>query len=331
MKHLGLGYTVLALPLASKHRGKGAKDASLTFGVIADVHQDIMHDGVERIAAFTSEMNHQQVDFIAQLGDFCVPKSENDSFMDAWRTFNGPRYHVIGNHDTDGGYARDQTVAYYGMPARYYSFDQKGIHVAVLDGNDAGGVSSGYARYVAQDQLDWLKSDLTATDLPSIVFIHQPLDNPSGIDNRLAVRLILEQINAAAGWNKVFAVFAGHAHVDYARQLNGIYYISINSASYQWVGGKYEHLSYAPDIHEKAPTIKYTCPYKEPLWATVHIDIKNDVLAIRGRETAWVGPAPSDLGADFEHEYWGWNPRFSIPKVSDWRLPIILQQGDLID
>lgn len=329
IKQLGLGYAMLSVPLSlHPHR---FDSSVLTFGVIADVHQDIMHDGVERVSSFTTEMNNQQVDFIMQLGDFCVPNDKNDRFMDAWRAFDGPRYHVLGNHDTDGGYTREQVVEYYDMPARYYSFDQGGIHVVVLDGNDKGGVSSGYSRYIAQDQLDWLKKDLAQTESPTIVFIHQPLDNPSGIDNRLEVRLILEQVNTQAGWNKVFAVFAGHAHVDYARQLNGIYYILVNSSSYQWVGGDYEHLSYASEIHEKAPTVKYTCPYKDPIWATVSIDVENDVLTIRGKESEWVGPAPSELGADYENEYWGWNPRFSVPKISNWRAPIILEPGDLTD
>ncbi|NIP96728.1 MAG: alkaline phosphatase, partial [Akkermansiaceae bacterium] len=48
----------------------------------------------------------------------------------------GPRYHVIGNHDTDGGYQREQTVAWWKMTARYYSFDHAGTHFVVLDGND---------------------------------------------------------------------------------------------------------------------------------------------------------------------------------------------------
>jgi len=331
IKQAGLGYAMLSLPLATKFQTHSNRETSLTFGVIADVHQDIMHDGVERILAFSTEMRRSQVDFIMQLGDFCVPEAKNNAFMDAWRSFDGPRYHVIGNHDTDGGFERDQVVEYYNMPSRYYSFDQKGVHTVVLDGNDQGGISTGYARYIAQDQLDWLKNDLAGTELPTMVFIHQPLDNPSGIDNRLEARLILERINEQAGWNKVFAVFAGHAHVDYARQLNGIYYILINSASYQWVGGDYEHLSYAPEIHEGAPTIKYTCPYKDPIWATISIDIDNDVLMISGRETEWVGPAPAEIGADYENEYWGWNPRFSVPKISSWRAPIILEQGDLID
>ncbi len=329
LQKMSLGYATLALPLSGRLLSDYSTAQSLTFGVIADVHQDIMHDGVQRLAAFTTEMNRQQTDFIMQLGDFCVPKAENDAFMDAWNAFNGPRYHVIGNHDTDGGFSREQVVEYYAMPSRYYSFDQQGIHVVVLDGNDKGGVATGYASYIAQDQLEWLKQDLSETDLPTMVFIHQPLDNPSGIDNRLEVRLILEHANTQAGWHKVFAVFAGHAHVDYARQLNGIYYILINSASYQWVGGNYEHQSYPPDIHEKAPTIKYTCPYKDPLWATVKIDLAHDVLIIRGKESKWVGPAPEELGADFENEYWGWNPRFSMPRISDWQAPIPLQPGDL--
>ncbi|MFT6832829.1 MAG: Icc protein, partial [Planctomycetota bacterium] len=161
-----------------------AKRATLRFGLIADVHQDVMHDGVERITSFVTAMEGQDVDFVLQLGDFCQPKAANDAFIEAWRRFDGPRYHVIGNHDMDGGFSRDQVVAYYGMPSRYYSFDVQGLHCIVLDGNDPGGSSGGYARFIAKDQLDWLVEDLKQNPSPTVVFVHQPLDSSDGVDNR---------------------------------------------------------------------------------------------------------------------------------------------------
>ena len=52
-----------------------------SFGVIADVHQDIMHDGVSRLRAFVEAMNDAKPDFSIQLGDFCVPHERNAEFM----------------------------------------------------------------------------------------------------------------------------------------------------------------------------------------------------------------------------------------------------------
>ncbi len=306
----------------------GAGDSKLRFGVITDVHQDVMHDGVERITSFVSAMKDQNVDFVLQLGDFCQPKSGNDAFMEAWRRFDGPRYHVIGNHDMDGGFSREQVVKYYGMSARYYSFDVKGLHCIVLDGNDPGGTSGGYARFVAEDQLDWLRADLEANPRPTLVFVHQPLDSSDGVDNRAEVRAILDAAGRQDGHPGVIGVFSGHSHVDYSRLLNGIYYTLINSASYVWVGGDHQHESYDPKVHEEHKWIGHTCPYQEPLWAVVTIDKVAGAMDVDGTSTKWVGPDPIACGADPKAGYWGWAPPFAAPRVSSWRSPL-QGHGDL--
>ena len=110
--------------------GDDAKSSEpLRFGVIADVHKDVMHDADQRLQVFIDTMNKQQVDFVLQLGDFCIPTPKNLGFMKIWNSFLGPRYHVLGNHDTDGNetdhperFQREQTVEYWGMQRRFYSF-----------------------------------------------------------------------------------------------------------------------------------------------------------------------------------------------------------------
>ena len=66
-------------------------------------------------------------------GDFCRPKG-SDGIMREWNRFQGPKYHVLGNHDMD--VCNKQTImALWGMPKRYYSFDEGGFHFVVLDRN----------------------------------------------------------------------------------------------------------------------------------------------------------------------------------------------------
>ena len=65
--------------------------------------------------------------------------------MAANNAYGGPRHHVIGNHDMDGGFKREQTVAWYGMPARYHAFDHGGVRFITLDGNE-GVLYNGAAR-----------------------------------------------------------------------------------------------------------------------------------------------------------------------------------------
>ena len=266
------------------------------FGLCADVHKDIMHDADQRLQRFVDHMSQQKVDFVVQLGDFCRPYARNDGFMKIWRSFEGPGYHVLGNHDMDGGFTRAQTVAYFQAPARYYAFAQAGFQFIVLDGNDnTDPPQSGYARYIGAEQQQWLRRQLEETDLPTVIFSHQSIEDEGGIANAKTIRRILEDANRAAGRTKVIACFSGHHHIDYDRLINGIHYVQINSMSYFWVGGDYQHVRYSDEIDKEYPWIKYTVPYRDPLFALVTVKA-DGTIRIEGRQSEWVGPTPAELG-----------------------------------
>ena len=282
-------------PVRAESRGASAQKA-LRFGICADVHKDVMHDADERLTAFVDRMNREKVDFIVQLGDFCRPYPKNDDFMAVWRSFAGPGYHVLGNHDMDGGFTREQTAAYYRMPAKYYTFDRGDFRFVVLDGNDkTEPPQQGYARYIGVAQQRWLREQLAATDRRIIVFSHQSLETAGGVENGAAIRALLEDANRTAGRRKVVACFSGHHHIDYGRRINGIDYIQINSASYFWMGGDYQHVRYSDAVDKAYPWIKYTAPYRDPLFALVSLEADGTVR-IEGTRSAWVGPSPFDLG-----------------------------------
>ncbi len=266
------------------------------FGICTDVHKDIMHDADSRLLTFVNEMNSKQVDFIIQLGDFCRPYDYNNTFMAIWNSFNGPRYHVLGNHDMDGGFTERQTMDYYGMKSPYYSFDLNGFHFIVLDGNEKSpSPQEGYSRYIGETQQKWLKEDLRNTVLQCVLFSHQSLEDNEGVENREEIRAILEEENKRAGKRKVLACFNGHSHLDAVVKINGIWYVEVNSMSYFWVGDKAKHMSYGEEIDKEYPWIKYTCPYKDPLFAIVTIE-SDGTIRIKGRNTEWVGPSPAEAG-----------------------------------
>jgi len=308
------GSSVLLLPL-NISAGTKKSSQSLKFGICADVHKDIMHDADARLQAFIDEVTHENLDFIIQMGDFCRPYDYNQGFMDIWNSFPGKKYHVIGNHDMDGGFKREQVVDYWKSDGKYYSFDTKGVHCVVLDGNDHDASSDrpgGYARIIGDEQLNWLESDLEQTSLPTLIFCHQGLDNDlGGIYNATKSRLVLERANKKAGFQKVIGVFSGHHHQDYQNTINGIHYIQINSMSNQWLGDKYKHNRYSKEVDEKYPWVKYTAPYKDPLWAIVDISL-NKTLKIEGRKSEFVKPGPKELGVNkyaFGYE--------NVPVISD--------------
>lgn len=266
------------------------------FGLCADVHKDIMHDADERLRAFTGAMRSEEVDFVLQLGDFCRPYDHNRGFLKIWEELDLPRYHVLGNHEVDGGFAREQVVEYWGVSQRYYSFDQGGCHFIVLDGNDVWeGAAPGYPRYIAPDQLTWLQGDLAATEARTFLFSHQSLEDEEGLENGANVRAILEAENERAGWTKVAASFSGHHHIDGSVRIGGIHYIQINSMSNYWMGEEYLCVRYSEAIDTEFPWIKYTAPYRDPLYATVTVD-EDGALLIEGVESEYVGPTPAELG-----------------------------------
>lgn len=292
----------------------------IRIGICADLHQDVMQDGPKRLEAFINEMAVQKPDFIIQMGDFCVPKPGNQVIMNIYNRFEGAGYHVIGNHDTDGGFTREQVVKFWNAIGRYYSFDKKGYHFVVLDGNDHDPSSerpAGYARFIGKEQTQWLEADLDKTTLPVIVFLHQGLDNDiGGIYNAMETRLVLERANAKAKFRKVQIVFSGHHHQDYHNVINGIHFIQVNSMSYQWLGSDYEHIRYSKEVDKTHPHIKSTVPYKDPLWAVVDIT-KDGTFRLKGKKTVFVGPSPGDLGmSPYQYGY----P--IVPFISDRKIAL---------
>lgn len=309
-----LSAAALSLPLPALAAAGGRGRVRL--GMISDIHHDVMHDGPRRLGAFLDAMRAAQPDFIVQLGDFCQPTAANQAFLGLWNSYEGPRYHVLGNHDMDGGFSREQTVAWYGMPGRHYGFDHGGVRFLVLDGNDPGGPGVGYPRFIGEDQKAWLDKELDSTRRPVVVLIHQPLDHDLGVANRDQIRALLEKDRGPehAG---VAAVFGGHCHQDYVTRLGGIAHIQINSASYVWLPGHARRRVYDAETHTQHPHLDHVAPYRDPLWTLVTLDLEAGTLSLEGRASAWVGPDPWERGAP-EQEY----PRDrNRPRISPWQEP----------
>lgn len=287
---------VAPLPLILTAAARPSAQRRVEFGLVSDVHQDVMPDGVERIRKFVAAMKEAEADFVLQLGDFCWPHPRNKAFLDAWNAFAGPRYHVLGNHDMDGGYKREQTVAYYGAPGRYYTFDAGPIRGIVLDTNDPGGKSRGYKKLIATDQMAWLEDALKRADRPACVFLHHPLDEGGGIENGAAIRTLLERAEAANP-GSVLAVFSGHFHQDYALEIKGVRYVQINSASYVWLPEAAARETYPPEVHRAHPYLRNVAAYRDPLWALVTVDLDRGELVVKGTRSEWHGPDPWERGA----------------------------------
>ncbi len=272
---------------------------TISIGIVADVHQDIIHDGFARLNFFMEDMKKREPDFIIQLGDFALPRNRNQSFLNLWNEFDGPRYHVLGNHDMrDFGFTKEQTMNWWGMQKPFYSFDHNGFHFIILDGNDQNPEPwTGYVRFIGKEQQDWLQNDLENTSSPTIIFSHQSLETAEGgIANNEEIRKVLEKAKHETGQPKVIACLSGHHHTDYVKEINQIPYIQINSMSYKWVGSNFKRQRFSDHVEKAYPTVSSTCPYKDPLYTVLTLDPAQGTMHLEGRTTSFIKPTPLEIG-----------------------------------
>ena len=282
----------LALPPSILKLWAGQTE-NLRLGLITDLHRDIIHDADLRLQTFLEEVHRTEVHAKIQLGDFAIPKPANASFIASFNQGNIPAYHVLGNHDLDEGYSKEQAIQAFGMPSAYYAKVIQGVRILVLDGNDPGSPTTkgGYASYIGKEQQDWLNQQLEDSKEPVIVISHQPIAGIYTIDNAVEIQNLL-----STHASKIILAVNGHAHVDQFLKVGGVSYLHLNSASYYWVGEKHRHLSMDADTHANYPSLSLTCPYAAVLFGVLTLDRKTKKLSLTGRKSSWIGPSPKELG-----------------------------------
>ncbi len=233
------------------------------FGLVTDCHysrnQNPMDDecspldrhymeSVKKLERFVARMNEMKVDFVAELGDFKDNTYDKDSgtklkslqaIEAVYANFNGPRYHVLGNHDEDvltkAEFLSEAPNTGVESSKAYYAVVVNGVTFIALDGcyssdsdsaDYAAGNFSWSVSYVPPTEREWLADTLSSASGPVVVTCHQRLDSlaPSGgygLTNAGAVREIL------AASKKVSAVFTGHHHVGGVANEGGVPYYSI--------------------------------------------------------------------------------------------------------
>ncbi|GIT30818.1 MAG: hypothetical protein Ct9H300mP1_28640 [Planctomycetaceae bacterium] len=92
----------------------GRLEKPVRIGLIADLHHDVMHDGLARTAAFVKAMAARRPDAIMQLGDFAYPNANNKKVINLFNGAHKRSLHVIGNHDTDSGHTKKKMPRHLG-------------------------------------------------------------------------------------------------------------------------------------------------------------------------------------------------------------------------
>ena len=78
--------------------------------------------------------------------------------------------------------------------------------------------------------------------------------------------------------------------------------------SYKWLGEEYGHVRYSEQIDKDFKWIKYTAPYKDPLYTVIEISTKG-TISIAGKKSEWVGPAPEKVGFPVQ------NSEYEVPEI----------------
>ncbi|MEJ2639441.1 MAG: metallophosphoesterase [Desulfosarcinaceae bacterium] len=245
--------------LAVPKIGKAAENTPMVkAGIITDVHHTTKSDTPTRkysasqskMATFITAMKQEKPAFVIEMGDFVdtlakgTDPAKNLGEIEKLFTSFGPHYHVLGNHEFDN-LSRElvlNSINNTGIPQgqTWYSWDKGGVHFVVLDADftptkphrpyDMKTPEDAFwtwkDTFVPPQELEWLKTDLAGTVLPTVVFTHQTLDRVDeqdhNIKNASAVRRILEDSG------RVLAVLSGHDHAGGYANIKGIHYIVMN-------------------------------------------------------------------------------------------------------
>jgi len=221
--------------------------AKLRAAVITDAHygfdiKDKLGSKAPKLMEhFAKAVNKFDPDVVIDMGDRVSAKSaESDRhYMQEYRKhFNdiAARYEcVVGNHDIKN-LSRGENEEIMDRPATSYSKDIGGYHLVFWSPKvliDDDGID------IHDEDFDWLRDDLAATDKKVIMFSHVPLDNLDGEELNPYTRYFfwtqgeqVRQILEDAG--NVVLCMAGHRHRNRHREINGINYITQQSLTSTW-------------------------------------------------------------------------------------------------
>jgi hypothetical protein len=132
-----------------------------------------------------------------------------NTYNDAIARSSIPFYQVIGNHDLDydngGGEGANESFSKMYGPT-YYSFNRGKVHYVVLNNVFYLGSGREYKGYVSEDQLNWLRKDLSYVSPNKLIVLCTHIPVTYGIENKRELYEILKPFKVH--------VMSGHMHIN---------------------------------------------------------------------------------------------------------------------
>jgi hypothetical protein len=153
-----------------------------------------------------------------------------------------PFYSAIGNHDLRTMNSRREVEEIMGYKHSTFSININGYHLVILGtdimpeiGIEGGGIFK--TQFISNEDIEWLKNDLSKNELPCLIFTHFGLaeDNMKNnywfdkdsecalLRNRKDVKKVIKN------QKNVLAVFSGHQHWTKMIEEDGIKYYVLGS------------------------------------------------------------------------------------------------------
>ncbi len=286
----------------------------IKFLVFSDLHYDEVADGDKRIEDILSKVRKKELDFIVSLGDLCNPVNENQKVLEKFNSLGIPFYSVIGNHETDDC-KLSEILEFFSMSKPYYSVICNGYKLIFLNTcymrndeqeeiyykNNYKKSSSVYP-IVPAEEIRWLQEELR-DGMKSVIFSHHSLVNDfgtRGVNNREDIRKLFAE-------NQVLLCMNGHDHGDNYSLVDGISYLTVNSANYAWVG---RQIARSKVLQEKYSYLHGMLQYKQAMSAYIEID--DSEMRICGMEGEYLSVTPDDI----ELYDYKWNGVSIKPQIS---------------
>lgn len=221
--------------------------AALRIALVTDIHHGadtgtkVGSQALPLLRRFCDWAEDLGPDLVVEMGDR-INDVDRDTDMALTREvaelFTGlslPRVHLLGNHETAKMTPADAETA-LGQSLASHSRDLGGFHLVFWNADVR--VQQGPSFVITEADLAWLAADLAATERPTILFSHLPLDDSSMSGNFYFERVAYglgHYRNGAAGRQviersgKVVLCLAGHVHWNRHTAVDGVHHIAIQS------------------------------------------------------------------------------------------------------
>ena len=256
---LGAAATALSLSPATAAPATGEGKPLFEFGVVADAQYcDCDTKGtrdyrgsLQKLSEAATTFNNEGVAFSIQTGDLIDKNKESfDQILPVWEQIQGPRHHLLGNHDFP--VYTDEVETILGMPNQYYDFSRDGFRFVALDTNDISTYANApespkhalaetilatktwegdrnaqsWNGGVGEEQMRWFESVLTDAEAKgekTVVLGHMPVApvNEHNAWNDSAIIATMEKHHS------VVAYLNGHNHKGNYEERNGIHYVNL--------------------------------------------------------------------------------------------------------